>query len=381
MKLISVLLACSVLLASAEAQTSDDAVLAAYQAYNRAIEAGDSATALKEAKRAYDLAEEVWGPTRKETALLATNYGDQLLVQKNYRAATKIFERCEELLEGRIGDSRFELGYCQYRLGQAQQLDNRKQRAEASYLRALVTFEPLVEADVNAAIYSGEVYLALAGLSAPGEVQVTSPEQGAEKIARRLEDTRDYGRKARELLIKAQGEDALLVGHAYLAEGIYYEWAREWETARDFYEKAYLIFAKKLGEDNVDTRMAYGRFSYAGAKAAPNDNQPQKKDGVCEPITRNDIQISVCPIKRKPPRFPNSTLYKGQNGFALLRYDIDQSGKVMNPRIIESWPGDEFDKAALKAVRHWEFTKPVTMDGTPIVARDIETLITFEIIW
>ncbi len=374
------------------AQTDDD-VMAAYKAYNAAIEAGEDQAAFEQAKRAYELAEAVWGDSRQETALLAINYADRLFDRKEYKDAVKIYARCIELLQEQLENSRFNLGYCYYQQGTAFLEDGRKNKAEAAYLSTVETLSPLTDSDLDAAAYVGQAYLALAGLNAPKRVRASSPDVGARRLAQLLEQSRDYAKKAQPLLIRALGEEAFLVGYAYLVEAYYYEWAREWNTARDLYKKALDIFEKHLGTDHIETRRALGRHLYADALARREDENPEEAEDKalkeknemlasgCSTVERDGVEIEICIVKRRAPIFPMDAAYNGQSGFAFIEFDIDETGAVVNPRIIESWPGEEFDRATLSAMKRWRYKPPVTADGTVVFVTDIETFVRFDLEW
>ena len=47
-----------------------------------------------------------------------------------------------------------------------------------------------------------------------------------------------------------------------------------------------------------------------------------------------------------------------EEGRVVIEFDLDPDGRVQNPRVIRSVPGDKFEKAALKAIVQWEY------DGT-----------------
>lgn len=76
-------------------------------------------------------------------------------------------------------------------------------------------------------------------------------------------------------------------------------------------------------------------------------------------------RVTTKPLHRVKPRFPDKAARQGLSGFVRLKFDIDESGAVMNPRVLESVPGKAFDRAALAAARKWKFHPVVDANGRP----------------
>jgi TonB family protein len=69
-------------------------------------------------------------------------------------------------------------------------------------------------------------------------------------------------------------------------------------------------------------------------------------------------------IKHVPPRFPPDAQRQRMQGVIVLETVIDRDGKVGSIRILRS-AGDQLDRAAVDAVRQWEFT-PTKLYGVPV---------------
>lgn len=74
------------------------------------------------------------------------------------------------------------------------------------------------------------------------------------------------------------------------------------------------------------------------------------------------------PTKTVPPVYPESARQRQQQGTVHVQARVSRSGKVEKVRIV---PGrgvaEDLDKAALDAVRQWEF-KPARVKGQPKAA-------------
>ncbi len=71
-------------------------------------------------------------------------------------------------------------------------------------------------------------------------------------------------------------------------------------------------------------------------------------------------------VKQVPPRYPETARKRGQQGTVFLRALVNKRGRPAKVSVI---PGKELapdlDKAAVNAVRQWEFT-PAKAKGKPV---------------
>ncbi len=72
-------------------------------------------------------------------------------------------------------------------------------------------------------------------------------------------------------------------------------------------------------------------------------------------------------LKQVEAVFPVQMLDAGTGGTVVMEVDLAADGKVQDTRVIQS-AGAEFDRAALEAVRQFEFT-PAEVDGVPTAVR------------
>lgn len=87
------------------------------------------------------------------------------------------------------------------------------------------------------------------------------------------------------------------------------------------------------------------------------------------PSGRNDtiaMQKAIPRYETNPrPVYPDIALRKGWEGLVLLRVDVKKNGRVERVGIEKSSGFTALDRAALKAVRRWQFT-PATSVGLPV---------------
>ncbi len=64
--------------------------------------------------------------------------------------------------------------------------------------------------------------------------------------------------------------------------------------------------------------------------------------------------------------YPSQARDAGVEGYVVVRYDVDEEGRVINTRVVEAEPPGVFDDAALAAVSRWRFEPPRDEDAEPV---------------
>lgn len=78
------------------------------------------------------------------------------------------------------------------------------------------------------------------------------------------------------------------------------------------------------------------------------------------------------------PQYPARALRRNIEGTVTLQFDIDESGKAKNIRVINSQPGRIFDRSARRAISRWKF-KPRVVNGKTVRQQGMTQTIKFEI--
>ncbi|MDH5737711.1 MAG: TonB family protein [Gammaproteobacteria bacterium] len=65
------------------------------------------------------------------------------------------------------------------------------------------------------------------------------------------------------------------------------------------------------------------------------------------------------------PEYPRIAVDRNLDGYVIVEFDISETGRVINPRVIESHPGTLFNRSALKAISRFRY-KPMVVDGQPV---------------
>jgi TonB family protein len=78
-------------------------------------------------------------------------------------------------------------------------------------------------------------------------------------------------------------------------------------------------------------------------------------------------------IRVVAPIYPQKALEQGLTGYVTVELDVDVKGEPTELRIVEAYPPEVFDQAALEAVRHWRY-EPFMLDGVPTPIPDCVVL-------
>lgn len=65
------------------------------------------------------------------------------------------------------------------------------------------------------------------------------------------------------------------------------------------------------------------------------------------------------------------------DGFVRLAFDINEQGKAINIKVIESHPKDKYDESAIETLKSWQYD-PKVVDGMVIVQKDLTVQLNFK---
>jgi TonB family protein len=74
--------------------------------------------------------------------------------------------------------------------------------------------------------------------------------------------------------------------------------------------------------------------------------------------------------------YPPQARAEGIEGYAVVRYDVETDGRVVNARVVASSPQGVFDDSAVQAVSRWRF-RPAERNGEPTAVSGLESRLDF----
>jgi TonB family protein len=76
--------------------------------------------------------------------------------------------------------------------------------------------------------------------------------------------------------------------------------------------------------------------------------------------------------------YPPEAHAQGIEGYVIVQYDVDATGRVINAEVIEAEPAGVFDAAALETVSSWRF-RPARGSRQPEVIERVRSRVEFSI--
>lgn len=84
------------------------------------------------------------------------------------------------------------------------------------------------------------------------------------------------------------------------------------------------------------------------------------------------------PLVKVAPVYPRRALSRGIEGWVILEFTVSETGKVINPKVIEANPANVFDRAAMQAVLKFKY-KPRVVDDRAVEVAGIQHKISFKL--
>jgi protein TonB len=72
----------------------------------------------------------------------------------------------------------------------------------------------------------------------------------------------------------------------------------------------------------------------------------------------------VLPIFKVTPNYPLTAAKRGVEGYVVIRFTVDELGRIVDPEIVEAMPAGIFNRSALEAVRRFKY-RPRVLNGQP----------------
>ena len=307
-----------------------------YKAYRVALKAGDAELARKHAYSAWQKAEEFIGASQT-TGDLAQNFADITHKQKDKRRE-EAYKRSVELSS--------------YYGADASNISLQRQIQLAEYHRQINQAVKMLNVAKNAVTFATEN--GLESSTFVGEAYTLQADYYARKGNH--EKTRETAAAA--LATFETASDGIVTAQPILAS-LYSGFGNEgqnntMEAALD-YQKVMESIDGKLDRDHPLAAQALGRWSHMRSRLHSEGTlEEAEQKGLCKcwpyDKPRNE---SLKPIERIAPKMPRKAY---RSGYSIVEFDLDDTGKVINPEILTSWPEDIFEKSTLRALEKWQYT-------------------------
>jgi TonB family protein len=346
--------------------------IAAYRAYEAAVNAGNLQDAATQAHRAWQLAETKWGATRANTASLAFNAAWSAALIGKGPERIDAAQRAVDLAElGKdaypADDAKFLLAYARFLALPTEERANNFEPLSVAARAVEGTWNDflIIDALVNSAYASvgysrGRKTMDLADRALAVITRLKPDDNNQKAVAYtlrgqgRLFTRRDYDEAMADFV-----QARVLYGPMRRTDDTTWGHLAAWEAA-----------ARSLGLSNNEVGER------TGTRIARRSGRPISLDEAQTRAIYGDDYSKCDQVKRKTSigssvQYPQEAINRGIVAGIVVRTDIGADGRTQNVRLLGAVPGQMFGEAALRGVRTWRYEVP---EGTPakcMVDRDV----------
>jgi TonB family protein len=329
---------------------------AAYAAYQEHQSAGRDADAVQSAETAYTLGQKIYGQEHKNTAALAYNYGQALLKVNNHEAAGEILSETLALYRTNYGDDALELVDPLMALGRVNTVDRELRIKHLNQALKIVGDKESTDSLLYAMISleAGEVLFLLGDTSAGDN----------------LENAYNY-------FSKTEGMEHPRTAHAAFLLGKHEFFYKKYKLAKKYFLECLNVFDKPGMPDNQIGVTAHAFLGIIHENLGESEESTEHLLAIGR-MTLADLNQEYIPINKVQPIYPRRALRNRDEGVVTVEFNVDELGRVVDPKVVESEGHEDFKDAALKTAKKFRYV-PRFVDGKPVKTEGIQTTITFAI--
>ncbi|MGB5623480.1 MAG: TonB family protein [Gammaproteobacteria bacterium] len=120
-------------------------------------------------------------------------------------------------------------------------------------------------------------------------------------------------------------------------------------------------------DDYAEAEELLAEARATGARGEAPDRLEQRIRLAMAPPPPPEPKPDPVPVRRKyvPPEYPRDALLRGLEGTVAVAFTVMPDGEPDDISVVTAKPRNTFDRAAMNAVRQWQFD-PVMIDGEPV---------------
>jgi TonB family protein len=312
-----------------------------YKAYGNAYARGNYPRAAELAQKALVLAKKELGPEHEKTAIMEINLAHVLIIIRNIEEAEPLIKSARKKIEKLHGANHLSLVTVHEDLAKIHANKNDFSKARLSLSKAISIIAKARGADdpeiANFLIQQGSIDVALKKIDVAQE---------------------DY-EKALAILEKKYGKNSISTVSTLSLLGDVQLLKKDFVKAEEYYNTTLKIYADNLVEDDPILLAAHAKMAKIFI-AMRDDRFTGHADRVIKFM--KDKEGEALPLFIMQPLYPVFEDGQKPQGWVLLQFDVNSSGKVEKAKVVESRPARLFDKVTLDAAKNWRF-KPKIIDG------------------
>jgi len=368
--LVAACAAGAVLTGGAQAQDLPQSVVQPYLAYQQALDRGDMAAALAAARQAYEAGDAENVP-RDTMGLLAENYATVASEAGQYELARDTWRE-----SARIGDrERIEPIERAWRWHNAARnallAEDTGDARRCSRVAAQLLYDagPLAGDD---RAFAAEAYVFAARMS----MRVGN--------ARGM---RDPAVAALDILKATGAQPDITYAYLHYMAGIsQMVWGNNYEAGYHLSMAAYMSADIEAMEDIERASDALYLLTWSrNEEAGDRPSELLDADPIYQAYYADNEEdtdppgfVDAEPLDREDVEYPDDALRRGYEGVVVVGFSVDETGHVVDPRIVTAIPPDYFEDAVMDAISEWTYT-PATQDGVPVRRDDMSVGFSFHL--
>ena len=337
-----------------------EAFKAAYGRYQTALETDNLEAASAAAAQALELGKLVFPDDSPSLLALYVNNGDLLIDLQRYSEAVPLLQEAVTSFEEQYGKKDERLIYALWALAEANGGTGEHEIA----VKQLIRLSRMVK-KANGA--ESRVFADVQQLL--GQESYFSASQ-YKKARRRLADAYNIYSTLYGDSVYQTGLAALWLGKAELLEK-----NRNEQAERHFLE-ALNIFEATTPPGHPLRLAARDLLIHIYEDTERGDQATVHLVAIARMGPRTEIDGDL-PLYKKSPAYPKAAARLEKEGWVLVEFTVTASGTVINPTIVQSEGGEEFERAALDVIKAYRYA-PAVLDGQVIAADGVRNLVTFK---
>jgi TonB family protein len=337
--------------------------IAAYRAYEAAVNAGNLQEAATQAHRAWQLAETKWGDTQANTASLAYKAAwSAALIGKGSDRIDAAQRAVNLAALGKdtytSDDAKFLLAYAQFlalpneeRANNFEPLSVAARAVEGTWNDVLIIDALINSAYASVGYYRGHKTIDLADRALAAITRLKPDDNTQKAVAYNLRGqgrifTRRNSDEARADFVQAR----VLYGPMRRTDDTTWGHLAAWEAAAQA-----VVHSNVAAGERTGSRIS----RQSGRPIRLNEAQTRAIYGgdfsACDQVKRkHSVGSSV--------QYPQGAIHRGIVAGIVVRTDIAPDGTTQNVRLLGAVPGQRFGESAVRGVRTWHYEVP---EGTP----------------
>ena len=326
-----------------------------YIAYNNAYSRGNFPRAAELAQKVLDMARTELGPDHEKTAIMEVNLAHVLIMIGKLEEAEPLVRAARKKIEKIHGPDHISLVTVHEDLAKLYASKKDLVKSRASLGKAIDIVSKARGAD---------------------DVEIASflIQQSTIDIAdKKLEEAQKGYEQALVILDKKFGKNSMQTASTISLLGDLHLRKQDFTKAEEYYNTTLKIYEVNLVEDDPTLLSAHAKMAKIFI-ALRDERFKGHADRVIKFIKNEDGES--LPMFIMQPLYPVFEDGRKPQGWVLLQFDVNTSGRVEKAKVVESRPAKLFDQVTLNVAKDWRF-RPKVKDGKRVRQKNTRARLLF----